>query len=169
MNHPSLRASLDQLPAEAFEGDGLSFRPIRTEADLVYAIFDCQLTDEQQELVNPAGFSIGRAYLHPENNCPCLIVSDTDGPVGFINLCLWLGKGEEVAFNWSYYIDKDHQGRGYGRKAAQLAVRLLKTIDPATTIKLSTEANNRKAQTLYMSLGFRKLDELDGDDLMFGM
>lgn len=169
MNHPSFRASLDKLPAEAFVGEGVSFRPIGTEADLAYAIFDCHLTEEQQELVNPAGFSIGRAYLHPENNCPCLIVSDTDGPVGFINLCLWLGLGERVAFNWSYYIDARHQGRGFGYRAAQLAVRLLKAIDPDTAIKLSTEANNRKAQALYLSLGFRRLDELDGDDLVFGL
>lgn len=163
----SLRAKLDQLPPESLRLDGISFRPIRTEADLVYAIFDCQLTEKQQEMVNPAGFSIGRAYLHPENNCPCLIVSDTDGPVGFINLDMWLGKG--TAFNWSYYIDKDQQGRGYGRKAAQLAVRIFKSVDPDMSIKLSTEADNLKAQRLYLSLGFQKLEEMDGDDLVFGM
>ena len=161
----TLHKSLDRLPPEAFQGDGISFRPIRTDADLSYAIFDCQLTEEQKELVNPAGFSIGRAYLHPERNYPCLIVNEADQPIGFINLDMWLGKG--TAFNWSYYIDRDQQGRGYGRKAAQLAVRIFKSIDPGMSIKLSTEAENLKAQQLYQSLGFRKLDELDGDDLVF--
>ena len=163
----SLRAKLDQLPPESLHLDSISFRPIRTEADLVYAIFDCQLTEEQQEMVNPAGFSIGRAYLHPENHFPCLILNEDEQPVGFIDLDIWLGKG--TAFHWSYYIDKDQQGRGYGRKAAQLAVRIFKSVDPDLSIKLSTEANNLKAQRLYLSLGFRKLDELDGDDLVFGM
>ena len=37
------------------------------------------------------------------------------------------------------------------------------------SIKLSTEAANLQAQRLYLSLGFRKLDEMDGDDLVFGM
>ena len=46
MNHPFLRTSLEQLPEEAFIGDGISFRPIRTDADLAYAIFDCQLNEE---------------------------------------------------------------------------------------------------------------------------
>lgn len=163
----NLRASLDHLPVEAYVGEGISFRPIRTEADLAYAIFDCQLTEEQQELVNPAGFSIGRAYLHPENHCPCLILNEADQPVGFIDLDMWLGQG--TAFHWSYYIDREQQGRGYGRKAAQLAVRIFRSIDPDMRIKLSTEANNLKAQRLYLSLGFRKLDELDGDDLVFAM
>ena len=34
-------------------------------------------------------------------------------------------------------------------------------------IRLSTEADNEKAQRLYHSLGFRLLEEKDGDDLVF--
>ena len=167
MDDLSLRTKLDNLPINAFIGDGISFRSIRMEADLVYAIFDCQLTEEQQEYVNPAGFSIGRAYLHPEDHYPCLIVSEDAGPVGFIDLDRWLGQG--AAFHWSYYIDKDHQGRGYGRKAAQLAIRIFRSLDSKRMIKLSTEAGNIRAQRLYLSLGFVKLDEMDGDDLVFGL
>lgn len=167
MSHLSLRASLENLPTEAFTYDAISFRPIRTDADLAYAIFDCQLIEAQWDFVNPAGFSIGRAYLQPENHYPCLIVHGDNEPVGFIDLDMWRGQG--TAFHWSYYIDREQQGRGYGRKAAQLAVRLFRTIDPGMMIKLSTEAENRKAQRLYLSLGFRKLDELDGDDLVFGL
>ena len=37
------------------------------------------------------------------------------------------------------------------------------------SIKLSTEADNLKAQRLYLSLGFQKLEEMDGDDLVFGI
>ena len=165
--NPSLRTSFYILPAEALVGDGVSFRPIRTEADLAYAIFDCQLTREQWDFVNPAGFSIGRAYLHPEDHYPCLILNEAEEPVGFIDLDRWLGQG--TAFHWSYYIDRDRQGKGYGRRAAQLAVRIFRTVDPEMTIKLSTEASNQKAQTLYRSLGFRQLEEMDGDDLVFGL
>ena len=167
MNDLSLRSKLEQLPPESLQLGGVSFRPIRTDADLVYAIFDCQLTEEQWEYVNPAGFSIGRAYLHPEDHYPCLIVDAENRPVGFIDLDIWRGQG--TAFHWSYYIDREQQGRGYGRRAAQLAVRIFRSIDPDMPIKLSTEAENRRAQQLYLSLGFRKLDELDGDDLVFGM
>ena len=80
---------------------------------------------------------------------------------------MWLGQG--TAFHWSYYIDREQQRRGYGRKAAQLAVRIFKSVDPDMSIKLSTEGDNLKAQRLYLSLGFQKLEEMDGDDLVFGM
>jgi diamine N-acetyltransferase len=84
--------------------------------------------------------------------------------IGFINLCKWIGT---EAFSWSFYIDKDHQGKGYGKSSAALAVEILKKVDPDMPIKLSTEQSNVKAQRLYTSLGFIKSDELDGDDLVY--
>lgn len=61
------------------------------------------------------------------------------------------------------------QGKGYGRKAAELAVYILKSANPEKKIKLATEQCNLKAQSLYHSLGFAQLPELDGDDLVFGL
>lgn len=163
----TFREKLESLPQSAFVGEGVSLRPIREEKDLIYAIFDCTLTREQQEYVNPAGFSIGRAYLHPENNYPCVILDAHGQRVGFILLYKWLGHGKE--YSWSYYIDQRQQGKGYGKNAAKLAVKLLKAVDPAMPIKLSAEKENRKAHSLYRSLGFALLDEMDGDDLVFGL
>ncbi len=37
------------------------------------------------------------------------------------------------------------------------------------TIKLSAGADNLKAQRLYEKIGFCRLDELDGDDLVFAL
>ena len=44
---------------------------------------------------------------------------------------------------------------------------ILKAADPQMPIKLSTEADNIKAQRLYTSIGFVKSEEMDGDDLVF--
>lgn len=163
----TFREKLESLPQGAFVGETVSFQPIREEQDLVYAIFECTLTREQQEFVNPAGFSIGRAYLNPKDNYPCVILNAQGQRVGFILLDVWLGDGD--GYSWSYYIDQGQQGKGYGRDAAKLAVRLLKAADPVMAIKLSTEKENQKAQKLYRSLGFALLDEMDGDDLVFGL
>ena len=65
--------------------------------------------------------------------------------------------------------DVRYQKMGYGRAAARLAIDLLKSADPEKQIKLSTEVSNTSAQGLYVSLGFEKLDETDGDDLVFGL
>ncbi len=98
-------------------------------------------------MVNPAWFSIGRAYLFREDNYPCIICTKQGQPIGFIDLTRWLGQGD--AYSWSFYIDRDHQGK--------------------KPIKLATEQSNEKAQQLYTSLGFRQLAELDGKDLVFGL
>ena len=160
-----LRTVLIRVEDAVWSDGHVRIRPVMSETDLIYAMFNCRLTEEQKELVNPAGFSIGRAYLFREDNYPCIIENEKAEPVGFINLCKWLGKGD--AYSWSFYIDKDQQGNGYGKRAAQAAVRILKSADPAMPIKLSTEKENEKAQRLYRSLGFKLLPELDGDDLVF--
>ena len=163
----SLRSELEALSEAHWQNDRVKIKQITTEADLIYAGYDCQLTEEQREMVNPFWFSIGRAYLFREDNFPCVISNERDEPVGFINLCKWLGEGD--AYTWSYFIDKDHQGKGYGTQAAALAVRILKSANPRKQIKLATEASNAKAHALYRSLGFELLDERDGDDLVFGL
>ena len=149
---------------EAQASNGISIRPIENDDDLWYAVVECRITPEQEEFVNPAGFSIGRAYLDPDNNLPCVIYNDGE-PVGYIVLRIWRGQGEAVS--WSYYIDVKHQGCGYGREAAKLAVRILKAACPDIPVKLSAEADNHKAQRLYQSIGFKRTVEKDGDDLVF--
>jgi diamine N-acetyltransferase len=163
----ALRNELKAIDAAYWRASRVYFKPLKSEADLIYACYDCQLTDEQKELVNPAWFSIGRAYLAPEDNYPCLICSEQGEPVGFINLDTWLGEGD--AYSWSFFIDKREQGKGYGKAAARLAIRLLKAADPEKPIKLAAERDNERAQRLYASLGFQLLPELDGDDLVFGL
>ena len=163
----SLRFDLRQLDSKLWSNDEVLFQPLKTEEDLVYATYDCQLSEKQKDMINPAWFSIGRAYLHPKDNYPCVICKKSGEPIGFINLSKWLGNGE--AYTWSFFIDQRYQGKGLGRSAAQLAVDILTAANPNMCIKLAAEKNNEKAQRLYISLGFRELPELDGDDLVFGL
>ena len=163
----SLRTDLEKLAAEYWQNAYVKIKPITTEADLIYAGYDCQLTAEQKELVSPFWFTIGRAYLFQEDNYPCIIYNSCNEPVGFINLNKWLSSGD--AYSWSFFIDKKHQGKGYGKQAALLAINILKTANPHKCIKLATEISNAKAQRLYMSLGFERLSEMDGEDIVFGL
>ena len=163
----SLSAVLKKLPKDVLSNETVFFRHIENESDLAYALFDCRLKEEQRDLVTPASFSIGRAYLNPRDHFPCVICTLDGTPVGFINLLRWLGLGDGVT--WSIYIDAAAQGRGCGKAAARLAVKVLKTAFPEETLKLSVVAENHKARALYLSLGFRLLDELDGNDLVYGL
>lgn len=161
----SLCDKLDALPRELFFAERVSIRPITDDDDLWYAVVECRLLPGQEDFVNPAGFSIGRAYLCPESNYPCVILDERGERIGYIVLRKWLGDSE--AYSWSYYLDRDSQGQGYGRAAAKLAVRILKAAAPDVPVKLSTEQDNVKAQRLYQSVGFTRSGEMDGDDLVF--
>ena len=112
-------------------------------------------------------FSIERAYLFPEASLPCLIENEQGEPIGFLNICQW--SAESDTSSWSCFIGRRHQKKGYGKAAAQLALHILKTAAPEKPIKLATEAQNLPAQSLYVSLGFQKLPEMDGDDLVFAL
>lgn len=160
-----LRSALETVEDKLWSDGDIHIKPLETEAELIYAAYECQLSDEQKRLVNPSWFSIGRAYLFREDNYPCMIYHDPMTPIGFINFSKWLGEGD--AYSWSYFIDQRYQGKGYGKTAAALAVQILKTADATKPIKLATEAGNEKAKRLYLSLGFQLLPELDGDDIVF--
>lgn len=158
----TLKERFDQLPPDSFSLDGISILPIRDDYDLWFATVECRLAPGQEDYVNPAGFSIGRAFLHPQYNVPCIIRKDGIR-IGYIVLRNW----KDNATSWSYYLDKDRQGQGYGKTAARLAVRILKSAMPELPVKLSAEKDNMKAQNLYKSIGFLLSDEIDGDDLVF--
>lgn len=158
-----LKERIEALPESTFSRDAISISPIRDDYDLWFAIVECRLAPGQEEFVNPAGFSIGRAWLHPEDHVPCIIRHGTRR-IGYIVLRKWFG-GQ--ATSWSYYLDARYQGKGFGKAAAGLAVEILKSAVPEYPVKLSTEKENFKAQNLYQSVGFVLTSETDGDDLVF--
>ena len=159
----SFNDKIISLLADGASADGIHIRPICDDYDLWFATVECQLHPHQTDLVNPAGFSIGRAYLNPEANVPCIIWKD-DVRIGYIVFRQWRNQN---ANGWSYFIDKSIQGKGYGTAAAKLSVAILKSADPSTPVKLSVEQTNKQAQHLYTSIGFCHKGEMDGDDLVF--
>ena len=65
--------------------------------------------------------------------------------------------------------DRKRRPKGYGKEAIKLAISLFKDIDSKKEIRVAVEQDNKKAQDLYTSLGFKKLNELDGDDFIFAL
>lgn len=75
-------------------------------------------------------------------------------PIEFISFLKW--KGEIEAYSWSYFIDKNYQGMGYGKKVAKLAIKILKSENSEVNINISVEESNKEAQRLYSDIGFKK-------------
>ena len=94
----SLREKLLRVAPEAWEDEFVRIRPMATRDDLIYAGDGCRLTDEQREFVNPVWFSLGRAYLAPEDHDPCLIENERREPIGFLCFTAWAD-----AYSWSYF------------------------------------------------------------------
>ena len=160
----NIRKKMEQLPGAWTSQGDVRIVPIRDDYDLWFATTECKLKPGQENYVNPAGFSIGRAWLNPENHLPCIIWRGEER-IGYICLRFW--PGQEPSTDWSYYLDAEQQGMGYGRIAAQIAVGMLLHAFPGIPIKLSVEKSNEKGQLLYASLGFRHKGELDGNDLVY--
>ena len=67
------------LPKEIFASETVSIKNIENDDELWYAVVECKITPEQEKNVSPCGFFLGRAYLAPNDNVPCVICkSDGD-------------------------------------------------------------------------------------------
>ena len=161
-----IRRSIPELGKKALASDRILFKPIETERDL-WAMGDLYLPEDQADLVNPLWFSLGRAYIKPHENLPCLIVRREDAKIiGFIQLCRFLGC-EEESVSWSCFIIPEYQGMGYGKESVILATKILKMAFPELKIKVAVEQANTKAQGLYNDLGLSFTGEMDGSDFVF--
>lgn len=65
-------------------------------------------------------------------------------------------------------IDKDHQGKGYGKKAFTKVLDLIKTLPQgnATSVFLSYEPENEVARKLYASFGFVETGDIDEGEVI---
>ena len=85
-----------------------------------------------------------------------------------------VGNGEESALIrdnyclWRLMIDRNFQGRGYGRQTVEAVLALVRTcpFGPAEKIWLSYEPENTRARDLYRRCGFAENGELCEDEII---
>ena len=63
-------------------------------------------------------------------------------------------------------IAKSEQGKGYGKRAVELAIDEMKARE-ATAIRISCKPHNLVAKSCYLSIGFKEIGVLDDNDLLF--
>ena len=66
---------------------------------------------------------------------------------------------------WRFMIDKDLQGRGYGRAALKTIIDYFKD-QGVGYIKLSTKESNISAISLYHKFGFRENGEMNDEEVV---
>ena len=141
-------------------------------------ILKLELFDNQKSFVAPNNISIIEAYIAiTENNDVFTFgIYKDDTPIGFLMIGFDVNSDDEGApriakdnYNiWRLMIDKNFQGRGFGKKAMNLALEFVNTF-PCGTAKycwLSYESDNYVARQLYQSVGFVETDEKDGEEIV---
>ncbi|HEX8719535.1 MAG TPA: GNAT family N-acetyltransferase [Pyrinomonadaceae bacterium] len=108
-------------------------------------------------------FSIAQSKVEPGYVVQAVYAGDE--MVGFV----MYGHDEEDGGHWlaRLMIDRSHQGKGYGRAAAEEVVRRLRAEPGCRQVALSVNPENATAQALYRSLGFEKTGEVaHGEEVM---
>lgn len=117
---------------------------------------------EQEGYVASNLFSLAEAHFYPE-----LIpqaIYDGDRMVGF----LLYGYDEKEDAYWvaRLMVDREQQGKGYGRAAMLHLLNMLRAIPGCKRVRISYEPHNSRARSLYLSLGFVETgEELEGESV----
>ena len=144
----------------------------------VAEILKLEVLDSQKNFVATNSSSIIEAYIAiTENNHVFTFgIYKDDTPIGFLMMGFDVNSDDEGApriakgnYNiWRLMIDKKIQGKGFGKKAMDLALEFISTF-PCGTAKycwLSYESDNNVARQLYKSVGFVENNEKDGEEIV---
>ena len=144
----------------------------------VAEILKLEVLDSQKSFVATNNSSIIEAYvaITENNHVYTFGIYKDDTPVGFLMIGYDVNSDEEGApkiakgnYNiWRFMLDKKYQGKGFGKKAMNLALEFVNTF-PCGTAKycwLSYESDNDVARQLYKSVGFVETDEKDGEEIV---
>lgn len=126
--------------------------------DNFWECIELTVAQQQVDFVTSNAVSIGQSKVQPE--CIPLAVYDNDIMVGFIMYCI----DEDDDEYWIYrmMIDKKHQSKGYGKKALEKLLEVIKQDKSHDKIFLGVHKESTYALKLYKSFGF------DFDGQVFG-
>jgi len=134
-----------------------------------------QPKDEQKQFIASNVYSLAEAYVAlASGECVPMpyAIYDDETMVGFLLLSYEPADGDDeddetVYKIWRLMIDKRYQGRGYGKKAMEKALELIKTFPhgKAELVVLSYSPDNHVAKRLYASLGFEETGEMNDDEV----
>lgn len=117
---------------------------------------ELQVEENQRKFVASNSYSLLQSKY--EDNCYPMGVYDGEIMVGFL-----MYDFDNDTNKWwmcRLMMDKQYQGKGYGRKAIGLLIDLLKKEKGNIKLYTSFEPENAVAEKLYESIGFRKTGEI---------
>ena len=143
----------------------------------VWDVIELTVKKEQESFIAGNEWSLVHAYVgnKTEGAVYPFGIFDDDKAVGFLMIAYDYGEvcndpdAPEISDNnyflWRLMIDGEEQGKGYGRKAVELALEFVKTFPhgKADYCWLCYDKNNEVARKQYLSMGFQEIGEQDDD------
>ena len=134
-----------------------------TKANLI-SIIDLDVSEHQKNQVAPNAASIAQA--HYSKSAWFKGIFDDDIAVGFVMLDLKIEKS--ICFLWRFMIDKNYQGKGYGKIALTQVIDYVKSLKMFDEIKTSYVPTDNSSEGFYKNFGFIKskpvIKEFDLED-----
>ena len=126
-------------------------------ASTVRSILDLRVRPDQESYVASNAVSIAQAHFHPEAWFRAVYAAGV--PVGFVMLrdptLLDPVPAPALLSLWRLMIDRSFQGRGFGRKALELAVAHARTRPGVDAFHTSYVAGEHAPRDFYLSFGFQ--------------
>lgn len=137
----------------------VELRPL-TRKNLWEVVEDLRLHPGQEAFVAPNIDSIANAAVEPTFVPLAVYAGET--LVGFT----MYGQHPDTEAWWviRLMIDRDHQGKGYGRAAMQAVIAMMAERVGCDEIVTSYNPANTVAAALYASLGFEPTGEIEDDE-----
>lgn len=124
-------------------------------------VLDLSTGAGQEEFVAQNVRSLAQAWVFRDRARPYALYEGEE-PVGFIMLD-WRPEKKWVEI-WRFMIDHRFQGKGYGRRAMELALEKIRRAGVFDRVQLYYVPGNEKARALYRNLGFGETgNTLDGE------
>jgi len=146
-----------------------------THENLCECIYNIKTTEEQREFVDSNVESLAEAFASVTNGgfATPYAVYDNATMVGFIMYTFADKPGGDLSplyqlpcyYIWRILIDKNQQGKGYGKQALTKVIEEIKTMPhgKADRIYASYHPDNIPSKSLFVSLGFVETGEVDGN------
>jgi diamine N-acetyltransferase len=136
--------------------------------DNFIGVMNLEVAENQRKFVAPNSVSI--AVAHFSKYATMRGIFYEDDPVGFVMLADPVSGEEEyngMYFLWRFMIDKNHQGKGYGKAAMKLVLDYVRNRPNAVYLYSSYETGEHGPEKFYLEkIGFEKTGKMLGDEFM---
>ena len=122
-----------------------------------------RVSPQQENYVANSMTLLARAYAYRHLGSVAYVIYEDELPV---EMTLYYDCPPLNAYDFSqFFIDKRYQGKGYGKKAAQLIIDRMKQEGRFEKIVLCYVEENEGVRALFEILGFKHTGDVDGDEI----